>query len=583
MLAEPIAYAGLDWGEDGLPRSRAYGDVYFSNEGGLAEAQHVFLEGNNLANRLANAGRFLVGELGFGSGLNFLALWQLWEQVAPDGVTLHFISVEKHPLRAQDMSRIHAHFPEIAKHAEALRVALPLPVPGFHRLTLAGGRIQLTLLYGDAVDMLHEQEMAVDAWFLDGFAPRLNAGMWSAELAKQLRRLSAPGATLATFSTSTNVMDALADAGFALEKKPGFGRKKHMLTGSLPGAQRAQPSSPQAVTVIGAGLAGAATARAFAERDCEVTVLEAGEVASGASHNPSAIFYPAVTTDWIAQTQLYYSGFAHSLQQLRHYPDVKQRRCGMLLLPNPTHPPDRQQRAMEGMQPEAEIFHSVTRTEASDIAGVGMPSGGLYFPQGGWVDLHSLTETLLNHPAITVRENTPVTALPQDADLTVLCNGLGAMQLLPELQGIIKPVRGQISCIPPHGEIENLKTVLSYGGYVTPAIEGVHHIGATFARGDEDTALRNENDAYNVEKLNTYLDWNITPQIKQSWAAVRVVSKDRFPLVGMYKEGLAMSLGHGSRGLLTCLLAAEHIASQAFNEPASLPKSLAAKIDPKRF
>jgi len=68
----------IDW-RDGQPWSRRYGDVYFSREGGLGQARHVFLAGNRLTERFAAlpaSAQFTIAETGFGTGLSFLAAWQ---------------------------------------------------------------------------------------------------------------------------------------------------------------------------------------------------------------------------------------------------------------------------------------------------------------------------------------------------------------------------------------------------------------------------------------------------------------------------------------------------------------------------
>jgi tRNA 5-methylaminomethyl-2-thiouridine biosynthesis bifunctional protein len=584
-ISEPIMLAELDWNEQGLPVSRTFGDVYFSSEGGLDEARHVFLEGNHLPQRLSDADVFTVGETGFGSGLNFLALWQLWERVAPAQARLRFFSVEKHPLRPEDMARIHSLFPEIEPYGAALRAALPLPSPGFHRLYLADGRVQLTLMYGDALSMLREQDAQADAWFLDGFAPRLNPELWSAELAEELRRLSSGGASVATFSTSSTTQEALAGAGFALEKRPGFGRKKHMLTGHL--AQVSSPpvlAPPKEVSVIGAGLAGAATAHALAQRGCHVQVVEAAQkAASGASGNPSAIFYPAVTVGWQPLSAFYFAGFSYSLGLLRQQQDVPQRSCGMLLFRKPHEAPQRQGKVLASMRPDASLFYGVDAAQASDIAGIGLAQGGLYFPRGGWVDLGEWTQRLLQHPHITTRYNAPTTSLKTSATM-VLCNGWQAQQLVPWLQGSMHPVGGQVSCVPTASPLVGLRCVLSYGGYLTPAIDGMHHLGATYEKEVTAMTVTAEGHKQNLQKLAVFM-----PQAAHmdapagGWAALRSVTRDRLPLVGKLQEGVYANLSHASRGLLSCALAGEYIASQLYDDPLPLPRSLAALLRADRF
>lgn len=586
-MTEPITLAELDWTEQGLPLSRRYGDVYFSDQGGLEEARHVFLAGNHLSQRLAASQRFIIGETGFGSGLNFLALWQLWERIAPPGARLHFFSAEKHPLHPDDMARIHALFPEIAEYGAALCEALPLPVPGYHRIYLAGGRVQLTLMYGDALDMLRQQDAQADAWFLDGFAPRLNPDLWSAELAAQLRRLSAPGCTVATFSTSTSTMEALSGAGFTLEKLPGFGRKKHMLSGHLPG-EPVSVTMPDEVQVIGGGLAGAATAHAFARRGCRVTVHEqASQAAAGASGNPSAIFYPGVTVGWQPLSRLYYMGFSHTrslLRELAREHEIAHDFCGMLLFPKPREDAERQAKVLATMHPDASVFYGVDAAQVSGIAGMALPSGGLYFPASGWVNLHDMTHALLAHPGITLQTGSAIETLPL-APLTVLCNGWQAGRLYLRLQGKIHAVQGQTTRLVDSAELTGLRCVLSYGGYVTPSIDGEYHLGATYEKGAfEQAATHAQGLAENVRKLEKFLRHPIAANAQLSgWAALRSVTPNRLPLVGKLEDGLYASLAHASKGLLSCALAGEYIASQLCGDPLPLPRNIAELVAADRF
>lgn len=227
MDFSPLRPAELQWEAADQPTSHEYGDVYFSREDGLAETGHVFLEGNRLEKRLAAAEGFVIGETGFGTGLNFLAAKALFERVAPPQATLHFLSVEKHPLRREDMQRALAAFPELAKHVEKLLEILPEATPGFHRRQM--GRVALTLLYGDVMEVLPQLEAKVDAWFLDGFAPAKNPDLWQVDIYSEVARLSAEGATAATFTVAGAVQRGLKEVGFSVSKMRGFGRKREML------------------------------------------------------------------------------------------------------------------------------------------------------------------------------------------------------------------------------------------------------------------------------------------------------------------------------------------------------------------
>ncbi|HCW89095.1 MAG TPA: FAD-dependent cmnm(5)s(2)U34 oxidoreductase, partial [Marinobacter sp.] len=144
--------ADIEWDERGVPRSRRFGDVYFSQENGLEETRYVFLRHNRLAERfraLDPGQAFVIAETGFGTGLNFLAAWQLWEQTAPQDAILHFVSVERYPLSRKDLARAQACWPELGPLADALQACYPPAITGLHRVRLAGGRVRLSLYLGD--------------------------------------------------------------------------------------------------------------------------------------------------------------------------------------------------------------------------------------------------------------------------------------------------------------------------------------------------------------------------------------------------------------------------------------------------
>ena len=251
----------LEWAEGG-PRSRRFDDVYFSAVDGLAESRAVFLQGCGLPDAWTGRRRFTVGELGFGTGLNILALLQLWRDRRPEGGRLHVFSVEAYPLGRDEAARALAAWPELADLTAPLLAAWPSARPGFHRVEFPDLGAMLDLHVGEAADGLAAWEGRADAWFLDGFAPAKNPQMWRQPLLDLVAARSAPGARIGTFTVAGAVRRGLVEAGFEVEKKPGFGRKKERLEAVLPGRARAETPALR-VAVIGAGIAGAALARAF--------------------------------------------------------------------------------------------------------------------------------------------------------------------------------------------------------------------------------------------------------------------------------------------------------------------------------
>lgn len=209
----------LSWRGD-LPIAEAFDDPYFSIHDGLAETRHVFLAGNGLPERFGPG--FRVAELGFGTGLNLCALMAAWRGSGVDGV-LHFTTFEAFPMRVEDMERALSAFPEVASETAPVLAAL---AAGATRMRLPW--LDFRMVVGDAREMLPGWDGVADAWFLDGFAPERNPELWEPSLLAEVGAHTAPGGTAATYSAAGAVRRGLADAGFDVERVPGFGRKRHM-------------------------------------------------------------------------------------------------------------------------------------------------------------------------------------------------------------------------------------------------------------------------------------------------------------------------------------------------------------------
>ncbi|MGH8851124.1 MAG: tRNA (5-methylaminomethyl-2-thiouridine)(34)-methyltransferase MnmD, partial [Casimicrobiaceae bacterium] len=257
-----IVPAALAFDASGNPFSPEFHDVYHSADSGPGQAQHVFLHGNGLPARWAAAPVFTIVETGFGLGLNFLATWQAWRDDPRRCTRLHFVSIARSPFARDDIATLHTRCPSWAALSSELRAAWPPTMPGMHRLHFDDDRVTLTLAFDEAIEAARELVVAADAFYLDGFAPDRNPAMWSPRLIKALARLAAPGATLATYTSAGSVREALGAAGFAAEKRPGFGRKREMLVARyaprwpLRPRPESHPSWPQRhAMVIGAGLA----------------------------------------------------------------------------------------------------------------------------------------------------------------------------------------------------------------------------------------------------------------------------------------------------------------------------------------
>ncbi|MBX9459198.1 MAG: tRNA (5-methylaminomethyl-2-thiouridine)(34)-methyltransferase MnmD [Rhizobium sp.] len=222
----------LEWIDGDMPYSPDFGDHFYCREDGRAECGHVFLAGNGLPQRWAADGPFVIGELGFGTGLNFCETWRAWKD-AGGGGTLRFVSFELHPMDRDSVDRALRRWPEIDAERQALVARWGDPVNGM--VDLDFGDVRLTVVCGDALGNLAGSPLAFDAWYLDGFAPSRNLAMWSAEILKAVFDHSAPGGTFATYAAAGFVRRNLIAAGFAVERRLGFAGKREMLCGTRSG------------------------------------------------------------------------------------------------------------------------------------------------------------------------------------------------------------------------------------------------------------------------------------------------------------------------------------------------------------
>ncbi|MBA1213203.1 bifunctional tRNA (5-methylaminomethyl-2-thiouridine)(34)-methyltransferase MnmD/FAD-dependent 5-carboxymethylaminomethyl-2-thiouridine(34) oxidoreductase MnmC [Pseudomonas oryzihabitans] len=631
-------HAQLDWDASGQPLSRTYGDVYFSRASGLEETRYVFLQQNRLAERfaaLAPGEVFTIGETGFGTGLNFLCAWQLFDALAPGGARLHFVSVERFPLTAADLAQALDLWPELAAYSGALQRQYQAIHPGFQRLILGDGRITLTLLVGDVLERLPELDARCDAWFLDGFAPAKNPEMWTPTLFAELARLSHAGTTLTTFTCAGFVRRGLNEAGFAMAKVPGFGHKREMLAGKLERpvaptlvpwyARPPRPQGPRTALVIGAGLAGCATAASLARRGWQVRVVERhGAPAQEASGNPQGVLYLKLSAHDTPLSRLILDGFGLTLRELQALPPgAAWSPCGVLQLALTDK--DAQRQAQLAAHFPADLLQSLDRDAASDRAGIGLTAGGLFFPEGGWVHPPALCAHWLTHPNIELVTHTEVTALQQTehgwqartlgaplaATVVVVASAAQARTLLPGLP--LKAIRGQLSALSETPDSQALATVVCGEGYLAPARDGRHCLGASFVFDRDDTEPSQTEHQSNLQllaELSPGLAASYQAEALDGRVAFRCTSPDYLPLVGPvvdedlfaqryqalaydarqvpeqaapWRTGLYVNLAHGSRGLVTTPAAAELLAAWLEDEPLPVARRVAEACHPSRF
>ncbi|AKV10131.1 MULTISPECIES: bifunctional tRNA (5-methylaminomethyl-2-thiouridine)(34)-methyltransferase MnmD/FAD-dependent 5-carboxymethylaminomethyl-2-thiouridine(34) oxidoreductase MnmC [Pseudomonas] len=646
-----LPHAQLDWDDQGLPRSRVFDDVYFSDLSGLDETRYVFLEQNALRERFAAlpvGGRLVIGETGFGTGLNFLCAWQLFEQHAVAGARLHFVSVEKYPLSLPDLQRALALWPELKPFADQLLAQYVAIHQGFQRLILDQGRITLTLLIGDALEQLPQLDAQIDAWFLDGFAPAKNPDMWTAELFAELARLAAPGSTISTFTSTGWVRRLLNAAGFKMKRTPGIGHKWEILRGVFLGwpeeaakpamakpwfARPASLTSERRALVIGAGLAGCATAASLAARGWQVSLLERhAALAQEASGNPQGVLYLKLSAHGTALSQLIVSGFGHTRRLLEHlHRGLDWDDCGVLQLAFNAKEAERQAQLAAAF-PE-DLLHTLDQTQAEIRAGIALQSGGLFYPEGGWVHPPALCQWQAAHPNIQILPHHDVLELRRvqghwqaldgetllaEAPVVVLAGAAEIKRFSYSSELPLKRIRGQITRLPQTSESQALSTVVCAEGYVAPARLGEHTLGASFDFNSDDltpTAAEHAGNLQMLEEISVDLVARLganglQPEALEGRVAFRCTSPDYLPIVGPLADGQAfvdaysalskdarqtpdipcpwldgfyVNSGHGSRGLITAPLSGELLAAWLDNEPLPVPRAVAEACHPNRF
>ncbi|MCS4313364.1 MULTISPECIES: bifunctional tRNA (5-methylaminomethyl-2-thiouridine)(34)-methyltransferase MnmD/FAD-dependent 5-carboxymethylaminomethyl-2-thiouridine(34) oxidoreductase MnmC [unclassified Pseudomonas] len=578
----PVTHAQLDWDDQGRPHSRVFDDVYFSDQSGLEETRYVFLQQNRLQERFAAlpaGGRLVIGETGFGTGLNFLCAWQLFEQHAVAGARLHFVSVEKYPLSPVDLQRALALWPELAPFAEQLLAQYIAIHQGFQRLVLDNGRVTLTLLIGDALEQLPQLDAQIDAWFLDGFAPAKNPEMWTAELFAELARLAAPGSTISTFTSTGWVRRLINAAGFKMKRTPGIGHKWEILRGEFLGWPAETPAPAAAkpwfarppahngkrhALVIGGGLAGCASAASLAARGWQVSLLERHDgLAQEASGNPQGVLYLKLSAHGTALSQMIVSGFGHTRRLLEHLQrGVDWDGCGVLQLGFNAKEAERQAKLAEAFAPA--LLQLLDRDQAQIRAGVGLEHGGLFFPEGGWVHPPALCQWQASQPGIEVHAHHDVLELRKvgaqwqawdgdrllaSAPVVVLAGAAEVKRFAASAELPLKRIRGQITRLPQTADSQALATVVCAEGYVAPARLGEHTLGASFDFNNDDLTPTAAEHAGNLELLQ-----EISPDLAQRLhaadlaadtlegrAAFRCTSPDYLPIVGPLADTLAFA------------------------------------------
>lgn len=611
--------AELDWElVDGIevPISKQFGDVYFSKDNGLLETRHVFLNGNDLSERLSQLKDFeyfCVGETGFGTGLNILTLWQLWQQIRPNNHShLHTISVEKFPLSKADLIRALNVWPELKPLADKLIQQYPLPIAGCHRLSFPEERFSIDLWLGDAQDIFPSipKTQAVNAWFLDGFAPSCNPDMWQENVLNHIVRLSDYGTTFASFSVAGVLKRGLKQHGVQINRPRGFGHKREMLKAIWLAPTKTENTDSNAIVsdqisleeipnktqrkiaIIGAGIAGLTTAWAFAQRGHQVTIYEQNEPLSGASGNPLALLNPKLCPIEQAHEHLMTLSWQQALKFYSSFKAFRSIQVHQLALKN----------ADELLDLAEQYPEDVLSIHTADELTLQSKFPSLNLHHAGAVSPHQLRDEILKHPNIqlviaqisAVKEMNSHTELWQDqvhlatTDHTIVCCAKQSAELFEDYP-VLKPIRGQVSWVENVEQPLTLDEAYSYGGYCMQLNPSQLILGASFYPNRDDAKVLAEDHVHNYELIHSvFPDYAEKLPFIEKWqgrASVRAQSLDYFPLVGKMKnhEQTYTFAGLGSKGFLFAPLCSEVLAALVLGELCPIPQTLLNKLSPERF
>jgi tRNA 5-methylaminomethyl-2-thiouridine biosynthesis bifunctional protein len=570
---EVVAPADLSW-RGQQPYNESYQDIYHAEDGDT-EVRRMFVEPSRLADRARDQRSLLIGELGFGTGLNFVTAAQLCLQAR---TRLHFVSFDAAPIAPDAFAAICARRQQRHSLYTQLRECYPPLIAGWHRRYLADGAITLSLFWGDAAngldDIRRRQRRGFDIWFLDGFAPDRNPDMWSQELLARVGELSAQGSSVATYTSASRVRRGLEAAGFAMRRVDQRPHKPQSLVGEYQGTGRPKVTPPTEVVVIGAGLAGASVARHLADRGIRVRVVEAGSApAQGASGIPATVLHPRLLADASPHAALRCHAYLYSNAYCDRFLDASP--GGALQLPGRTASAERLEQIAENYAPSGDWLALLSASDACAKANWKIHTPALWFPHSRVLDTPALCRALLDHGDIELTCETQQKDL-SDA-LTVLACGAQCRDF---------PAAGYLEIAPVHGQVDMVRMTspptlpLVGNGYLVP--HGDHIIaGATYeyTPWEPQTAT-----LANLEQLDGDVEWLSRAR------ATRCVSSDRTPIAGrLYDEnGTALpntfvSTGHGSMGNVFSHLAGALVASEICGEFAPMTQALQSTLSAQRF
>ena len=576
--------------------SNRHDDIYFSKDGGLAESTYVFCEGTELGALMKQRQAITIAETGFGTGLNLMAVLALRDKIGAN-CQIDFISFEACPLTAEIIEAAHRPFDTITPYSQILQAKLPPRWHGYHKVDFEPARTHLHLYYGDAFAHLQNLDFKADIWFLDGFNPKKNTDLWHEDMMAEIARCSNEGARLATFTVAAMVRQALQKAGFEILKKPGFGRKRDMLTaqktGRLP--QRPQIKNP---VIIGGGIAGAALAYALAGRGIQPIILEqSATLASAASGNPVAMQSARLRVHHDAPSRLSLSCLSYAKRLAEQAGVILHQ--GSLMIEKDEREKTRHDKLLQMGWPD-DLLQALNEAEVSKRTSLPASYGAHEQAASSIINPKAFTEYLATHAKIIpYAEITAIAKIDDgyhinledqhslEADHLFLACGTGMIDLLTLCSQPAMPVEvsaGQISIYQAPNILADIQTGLHYGGYMTPPLDGVQYWGASFDKSGQ-REVTTEGHKHNQALLpKAWHDIELPDYNKATGRlSYRLSSKDRQPLIGSLEPRLHIMTALGARGMTTAALTAQMLVARLIGAPEGFDRDVTASLAPKRF
>lgn len=637
-----MQYTNYIW-RNNQPYSEMFDDIYYSSNqaediAGESEFLHVFFTNNNLPARWHRCERFVIGELGFGSGLNCILTIREWlNHLAASGrkKQLHYIAIEKYPLSPEAIGQLASGYAELKPYYDEIINHYPPAVEGRHTRHLFDNQVVMHYLFMDVNVALHDENHVVDAWYLDGFSPAKNPDMWSAEVFRKLARNSHVGSTCSTYSAAGFVKRNLEAAGFDVEKVSGHGNKRDMLRAELKHLKSSALTFKQApwfmppvmencsdkkATIIGSGIAGLSLAYSLVQRGWQVTVIDQhGEEIKQASSNPAPIIYPRLSVNNDVDTEFFTTAYFYALYLFsRLQRDEKNR---FWFDDGITQQMDSQRIAaiINRFQFNPDYVAVSDHLENGRVT-VDYPQAGVLLPgilcevlKDRCADrLKTLTARITGIKSSDGRWQCYAGDEPiNSAEILIVANGTGINALGLPLTFPVEPVRGQVAICHANSKSLQIKRTVNAEVHITPAINSKHYLGATYTANTTDLKIDPEDNLRLFSALDRMMPGLFSPEdYCGAWTGLRTTVKDRVPVAGAvadmdffireygdlchgrlnknypparYLKGLYISAAHGSRGFTSSFLCAEMIAALIQGEPLPVSGRVLNYLSPSRF